>query len=77
MILYAYITGAIGEAYERCYVWAGDRQEADRLVLEEARKTYSALTLADVEQWQVERLFGAEAAPFCSRLSDSGFDRDE
>jgi len=77
MTLYELYTGGIGTSYERCYVWARDTEEAYGLAFVECQKTYPALTEADVRGMRWTPLFSADAASFCSPLSDNGFGWDE
>jgi hypothetical protein len=62
-ILYEVTTGAIGESYERAYVWADSKETAMRLFGERFEAGNPA----------IRALFAADAEPFCTDLSDCTF----
>lgn len=64
--LYEIQTGWIGEAYERAYVWAESEQQA--------RELFEA-TEPEHPARHVIPLFQADAKPFITKLSDSGWER--
>jgi hypothetical protein len=77
MTLFVLVTGGIGESYERCYVWAHDRAHAFQLAWPICQAKYHDITEEEVRALEIHALFDASAAPFCSPLSDSGFDETD
>lgn len=66
MNLYEARTGMTGESYVRCYVWAESEFAARLLVL--ARHGEGCRVR------EIELLFGADSGPFCTALSDNGWE---
>jgi hypothetical protein len=77
MTLFMLVTGGIGESYERCYVWAEDREQALQLAYPICLAKYPAMTAEQLRACEMEVLFHDDARPFCTPFSDSGFARAE
>jgi len=74
MNLYEIITGGWGESYLRAYAWAESEEQA----LKMGEKAYgmSFKTPFDDKRLivKIRLLFSADAEPFCTPFSDTGFD---
>lgn len=67
MGLYEITTGQVGESYVRSYSWAADSAEARRLFAEQnPGHVIRRVTL----------LLDQRDAPFCTKASDHGWERD-
>jgi hypothetical protein len=69
MILFEITTDRIGESYERAYAWASCEGEARALFW--AKHTFPPWRTINIT---VQPLFSSEEKPFCTDLSDSGFE---
>ena len=67
--LYEITTGWTGESYERCYAWASDEAEAERLYLDKAVSCHRPI-------FRITKLFSAEDKSFVTNLSDCGWETD-
>ena len=65
MTLYEITTGSVGMSYVRAYAWAATEEEVRRLFAEKN----PGQRIADVE-----RLFDADAPPFCTVVSSDGWE---
>lgn len=67
MALYEITNGLTGESYIRCYVWAESREHAFQLAGDRHKQ------LDHYSKWRCQKLFDANAEPFATEWSDSGF----
>jgi hypothetical protein len=62
------LTGAVGESYVRCYVWADDARDAERLFRDRH---------GEERIHSMRILMTADSPGFCTKLDDGGWPEDE
>ena len=76
MNLYEITTGGWGESYLRAYAWATSEEQA--IKMGESEYGMSFFSFFDDKRLliKIRLLFSADAEPFCTPFSDTGFNDD-
>lgn len=78
MHFYEISNGWTGESYVRVYAWAESEEQALNMAKEKLKAAAGkAYDESYYERLNIQHWFSADAAPFCSEVSDEGFEMED